>query len=74
MNKIVREHYPAAKLPKDLRPTDNPTARVTVIIEEERRPRKVMSLEAIFSVTGFRRKSAAQIDAGVRRRRNEWQD
>ena len=74
MNKIVREHYPATKLPKDLRPTDDPTARVTVTIEEERRPRKVMTLEEIFSVTGFRRKSAAQIDASVRRQRDEWQD
>jgi hypothetical protein len=74
MNKIVREHYPATKLPKDLRPTDDPTARVTVIIEEERKPRKALSLEKIFSVTGFHRKSAAQIDASVRRRRNEWQD
>jgi hypothetical protein len=35
MNKIVREHYPVSKLPKDLRPSDNPNARVTVTIETE---------------------------------------
>jgi hypothetical protein len=38
MNKIVREHYPASQLPKDLRPSDDPNARVTVIIEEEGKP------------------------------------
>ena len=49
MNKIVREHYPAAQLPKDLRPSDDPNARVTVIIEEEQKPTRVMTLDEIFS-------------------------
>jgi hypothetical protein len=35
MNKIVREHYPASQLPKELRPSDDPNAKVTVTIEEE---------------------------------------
>jgi hypothetical protein len=35
MNKIIRENYPAAQLPKDLRPSDDPNARVTIIVEEE---------------------------------------
>jgi hypothetical protein len=38
MNKIVREHYPASKLPEDLRPSDDPDARVTVTIEKEEGP------------------------------------
>lgn len=35
MNKIVREHYPAAKLPEELRQGLNPEATVTIVIEEE---------------------------------------
>lgn len=74
MNKIVREHYPAAQLPKDLRPSDDPNARVTVIIEEETRPEKVMTLDEIFSQRGFRRRTKEEIDAEIRRQRDEWDD
>jgi len=74
MNKIIREHYPASKLPEDLRPTDDPSASVTVIVEHEKRPEKVMSLEEIFSLTGFRRRSAGEIDADIRQMRDEWDD
>jgi hypothetical protein len=74
MNKIVREHYPAAQLPEDLRPNDDPNARVTVTIEQEERPERVMTLEEIFSQTGFRRRTKEEIDADVRRQRDEWDD
>lgn len=37
MNKIVREHYPAAKLPADLRTGFGPTDEVTVTIVAESR-------------------------------------
>ena len=74
MNKIVREHYLAVRLPKDLRPNDDPDARVTVIIEEEARPAKIMTLDEIFSQKGFRRRTKEQIDAEIRRQREEWDD
>jgi len=74
MNKIVREHYLASKLPDDLRLTDDPNARVTVTIEEEQRPGKVMTLEEIFSIEGFRRRTAAEIDVDLRRMKEEWDD
>jgi hypothetical protein len=74
MNKVIREHYPASKLPEELRPTDDPNASVTVTIEEEKRPEKVMTLEEIFSLTGFRRRSAAEIDADIRQMREEWDE
>jgi hypothetical protein len=73
MNKYVR-NYPASKLPPDLRPSEDIGARVTVIVEEERRPEKVMSLDEIFSLTGFRRRSAEEINADIRRQRDEWDD
>ena len=75
MNRITREHYPASKLPEDLRTGVDPTSTVTVtIVEEERRPEEVMSLDEIFSLKGFRRRSAAEIDDDLRRQRDEWDD
>lgn len=74
MNKIIREHYPASRLPEDLRPSDDPAASVTITIEEEKKPEKVMTLEEIFSLTGFRRRTADEIDADLRRMREEWND
>jgi len=72
MNKLVHENYPAAKLPEDLRLSDDPLAWVTVTVEEETRPEKVMTLEEIFSQTGFRRRSKEEIDADIRQGRDEW--
>jgi hypothetical protein len=39
MNKIVREHYPAAKLPEDLREGLDADAKVRVVVEVEGEPR-----------------------------------
>ena len=35
MNKVVREHYPAAKLPEELREGIDPKANVTITVEIE---------------------------------------
>lgn len=75
MNKIVREHYLASKLPEDLRVGVNPTATVTVIVaEEEQSPEKIMTLDEIFSLDGFRRRSGEEIDFDIRRMRDEGDD
>jgi hypothetical protein len=75
MNRIIRENYPASRLPEDLRAGVDPASTVTVtIVEEEKRPEEVMSLEEIFSLKGFRRRSAAEIDDDLRRQRDEWDD
>jgi hypothetical protein len=74
MNKITREHYPAALLPEDLRPNNDPNARVTVTIEEEMRPEKIMTLDEIFSQQGFQRRTKEEIDADIRQLRDEWDD
>jgi hypothetical protein len=67
MNRIVREHYPASRLPDDLRGDVDRSSMVTVIVaEEEQRLEKVMSLEEIFSLEGFRRRSVEEIDADIR--------
>lgn len=73
MNKIVRQHYPASSLPKELRPTGNPNVAVTVIVEEEQtRPENIMSLEEIFAARQAPFRSAEEIDADLRRQRDEW--
>jgi hypothetical protein len=75
MNRIIRENYPVSKLPEDLRTGMDPASIVTVtIVEQEKRPEQVMSLEEIFSLKDFRRRSAAEIDDDLRRQRDEWDD
>lgn len=75
MNRVIRENYPASKLPEDLRAGVDPSSTVTItIVEEEKRPEKVKSLEEIFSLKGFRRRSAEEIDEDLRRQRDEWDD
>jgi hypothetical protein len=76
MNKIVREHYPASKLPDDLRAGIDPERRVTVTVEEEwTRPEKVMTLEEILEASKpFRTRSAEEIDTFIRAERDAWDD
>ena len=75
MNRIVREHYPASKLPEDLRAGVDPSATVTVtIVEEEKRPEKVMSLEEIWALRTPPFRTAKEIDDDLRRQRDEWDD
>ena len=75
MNKIVKEHYPASKLPVELREGIDPSGHVTVtVIEEERPPEHVMTLEQIFATRHPPYLTAAQIDEIIRRSRDEWDD
>lgn len=75
MNKIVREHYPAALLPEDLRPSDDPNARVRVIIEEEeKRPESVLSLDEIWALRRPPFRTKEEIDSEIRSQRDEWDD
>jgi hypothetical protein len=75
MNRIVLEHYPAARLPDDMRAGVDPSSTVTVtIVQEDERPERVMTLEEIFSLKGFRRRTATEIDEDLRHQRDEWND
>jgi hypothetical protein len=75
MNRIVKEHYPASKLPEDLRAGVDPTATVTVtIVEEQHQPERNVSLEEIFASRKPPFRSAEEIDADLRRQRDEWND
>jgi hypothetical protein len=75
MNRIIREHYPASKLPEDLRAGVDPSSTVTVtIVEEEKRPEKVMTLEEIFALRRPPFRTAEEIDEDLRRQRDQWDD
>ena len=63
MNKIVKEHFPASKLPVELREGIDPAGHVTVtVVEEERPPEHVMTLEEIFAVRRPPYLTAEEID------------
>jgi hypothetical protein len=75
MNRIIREHYPASKLPEDLRSGVDPSSTVTVtIVEEQKRPEKVMTIEEIFALRRPPFRTAEEIDEDLRRQRDEWDD
>jgi hypothetical protein len=75
MNRIVLENYPASKLPDDLRAGVDPSSTVTVtIVEQEKRPEKVMTLEEIFALRSPPFRTAEEIDEDLRRQRDEWDD
>jgi hypothetical protein len=75
MNRIVRENYPASKLPEDLRAGLDPEAAVTVtIVEETKSPKTAMSLEEIWALRAPPFRTAQEIDEDLRRARDEWDD
>jgi len=74
MNKIIRENYPASKLPEDLREGIDPATRVTVTVIEDAPPHKPLTLEEIFALRRPPYRSAEEIVAGIRQLRDEWDD
>ncbi len=75
MNRIVREHYPASRLPEELRAGLDPKASVTVTVEEvEPRPDSVMTIDEIFAARRPPYRTADEIDVDIREQRDEWDD
>lgn len=74
MNRIVKNNYPVSKLPEDLRAGLEPSSVVTVTIDEPQRPKDVMTLEQIFARRKPPFRSKEDIDADIRRQRDEWDD
>lgn len=80
MNRIVKEHYPASKLPVDLREGIDPSGHVTVtVVAEDAPPEHVMTLEEILDQVR-RLREEGQIEpvttdeavARIRALRDEW--
>ena len=75
MNTIIRQHYPASKLPTDLREGIDPESNVTVtIVAEEKPPRTPPTLEEIWAQRRPPYRTAEDIDAEIRRSRDEWDE
>ena len=74
MNRVVFEHYPASKLPEDMRSSFDPSSRVTVVVTvEELPPDRIMTLEEIFAMRRPPFRTREEIDAEWRRQRDEWE-
>jgi hypothetical protein len=78
MNRIVREHYPASKLPAELREGLAPGASVTVTVEEEARKAQSpddMRRQLLAVRQSLKRKATVEEAAArVRELRDEWDD
>ena len=74
MNKVVRENYPASRLPDDLRGGIDLAATVTVTVTQDSRPDQILSLDEIFAMRLPPYRSKEEIDAEIRRQREEWND
>ncbi len=90
MNRIVKEHYPATRLPEDLREGLDPgdDVRVTVEIVSSpkaktdafdvanwvQRPEPALSLDEIFALRRPPFKSTEEIERELRRERDAWDD
>jgi hypothetical protein len=70
MNRIVKEHYPAEKLPADLREgISGDRVTVTVVSEAGARPR---AKRGLFGVAKERDTSIAEAVERIRSLRDEW--
>jgi hypothetical protein len=65
-------NYPVSKLPEDLREGFDPSARVAISIVDDTPPDKVMTLEEIFASRRPPYRTAEEIDADIRKDRDEW--
>ena len=77
MNKIVLEHYPASKLPEELRKGFSTDAAVRITVEEE--PRKPLSREQLLDLIRQAQANAPgttmeEAVARIRALRDEWDD
>lgn len=74
MNKVVRHHYPASKLPAELRGGIAPDKNVTVTIVEDDETGNRVSLDDVFKLRRINLRSPEEIDAAIRNIRNELND
>ena len=71
MNKVIRQNYPAANLPEDLREGIDPSAHVTVTIIEDSPPDRPMTLEEIWESRHPPYRSTEEIVRTIRELRDE---
>ena len=74
MNRIVRDNYPVADLPEDLRPGGEGVVRVTVESVESGSPADVGTLDELWALRRPPFRSIEQIAEQLRRDRDAWDD
>jgi hypothetical protein len=74
MNKIVRDNYPAKRLPDDLRGNIEEGREVRVTVEEIDRAVAAATLDSIFARRAPPYRSRDDIDRGLEQLRAEWGD
>ena len=79
MNKIVKKHYPASKLPVELREGIEASALVTVTIQEEAGRKEPLSREQLRQLIEQAQQGAQGVTieeavARIRALRDEWDD
>ena len=74
MNAVVRRHYPARKLPDDLRGDIDPSREVVVTVVEEEPPERVMTLEEIFATRQPPYLAREEIDEHIQSLREDRDD
>jgi hypothetical protein len=72
MNRIVRQNYPASRLPEELREGLSPGDKVTVTVElADASSRPPMTLEEILAARRPPYRTAEEIDADIRAGRED---
>lgn len=79
MNKAVTEHYPASKLPDEVRQDIDPGLRVTVTVVVEDEARKPPTIEQLRDMLDAAQRRAIGVSteeavARIRALRDEWDD
>lgn len=75
MNRIVRENYPVADLPEDLREGFALIDEVRIIVEPALpKPEKVLTIDELWALRRPPYKTPEEIVDEVRRMRDEWDD
>lgn len=86
MNRIVKDHYPAARLPEDLREGldlgDEVRVTIEIVSPEEdselanwfQRPERVLSLDELFALRRPPFKSSEEIERELQQERDAWDD
>lgn len=75
MNRIVRKHFPAERLPQELREgLEGAYVNVTVVVEEESVETKPLELDEIFARRRPPYRTPEEIDASLRQERESWGD
>lgn len=67
MNRIVKEHFPASKLPVELREGIDPSGHVTVTVteEDEKKPDHIMTLDEIIAARRPPYLTAQEVDEAI---------